>query len=102
MHRLAPLRSFLILSLILFSSVALAQSQATTGVIEGTVTDATGGALPGVTITLHNTGTNFEQVQVTDSTGRFRGVLLPLGPYEASAKLDYNSAKSVTTKIYSK
>src|SRR5436190_2452778 len=88
MHRLAPLRSFLILSLILFSSVALAQSQATTGVIEGTVTDATGGALPGVTITLHNTGTNFEQVQVTDSTGRFRGVLLPLGPYEASAKLE--------------
>jgi outer membrane receptor for ferrienterochelin and colicin len=88
MHRLPLLRSFLILSLILFSSVALAQSQATTGVIEGTVTDASGGALPGVTVTLHNTGTNFEQVQVTDSTGRFRGVLLPLGAYEVNAKLE--------------
>src|ERR1044071_5544564 len=88
MHRLPLLRSFLILSLILFSSVALAQSQATAGVIDGTVTAASGGALPGVTVTLHNTGTNFEQVQVTDSTGRFRGVLLPLGAYEVNAKLE--------------
>ena len=35
---------------------ARAQSQATTGVIEGTVVDASGAALPGVTVTLHNTG----------------------------------------------
>src|SRR6185436_9128382 len=88
MHRLALLRSILVLCLVLFSAAALAQSQATTGVIEGTVTDATGGVLPGVTVTLRNTATNFEQVQVTDSGGRFRGVLLPLGPYEVRATLE--------------
>src|SRR5688572_20172874 len=88
MHRWTLLRSILVLSLVLFSAAALAQSQATTGVIEGTVTDATGGVLPGVTVTLRNTATNYEQVQVTDSGGRFRGVLLPLGPYEVRATLE--------------
>ncbi len=65
----------------------LAQSQATTGVIEGTVVDATGGALPGVTVTLRNTATNYEQIVITDAAGRFRAVLLPLGPYQLSATL---------------
>ncbi|MCB1036277.1 MAG: carboxypeptidase regulatory-like domain-containing protein, partial [Acidobacteria bacterium] len=69
-------------------SPALAQSQATTGVIEGTVSDESGGPLPGVTVTLLNTATNFEQVLVTDSRGRFRGVLLPLGPYKVTAMLE--------------
>ncbi len=64
-----------------------AQSQATTGVIEGTAQDESGAVLPGVTITLLNTATNFEQVKITDAGGRFRGVLLPLGPYRATAAL---------------
>lgn len=86
--RSSLLRSVLLVLVVLSASVALAQSQATTGVIEGVVTDATGGVLPGVTVTLRNTATNFEQVQVTDSAGRFRGVLLPLGPYEVRATLE--------------
>src|SRR5688572_22771236 len=86
-HR-SILRSLLVILLTLAAAAAFGQSQATTGVIEGTVTDATGGVLPGVTITLRNTATNFEQVQVTDSAGRFRGVLLPLGPYEVKANLE--------------
>ena len=65
-----------------------AQSQATTGVIEGTVSDESGGVLPGVTVTLLNTATDFEQVLVTDASGRFRAVLLPLGPYRVSAALE--------------
>ena len=68
--------------------VALAQSQATTGIIEGTVSDESGGVLPGVTVTLLNTATNFEQGLMTDNRGRFRGVLLPLGPYKVTASLD--------------
>lgn len=65
-----------------------AQSQATTGVIEGTVVDESGGVLPGVSVTLLNTATNYEQVLVTDSQGRFRGVLLPLGPYRVTSALE--------------
>ncbi|NJL26910.1 MAG: TonB-dependent receptor plug domain-containing protein [Thermoanaerobaculia bacterium] len=64
-----------------------AQSQATTGVIEGTVLDASGAVLPGVTVIIQNTATNFEKTLVTDSSGRFRGILLPLGPYKVTAAL---------------
>jgi outer membrane receptor for ferrienterochelin and colicin len=79
----------LVALLLLLSAVSLfAQSQATTGVIEGTVVDPSGAAVPGVTITLKNTATNFESVVVTDRGGRFRAVLLPLGPYQLSASLE--------------
>ena len=37
--------------------------------------------LPGATVTLKNTGTNFTREIVTDADGRFRGLLLPLGTY---------------------
>jgi hypothetical protein len=74
--------------LVLVPGVLYAQSQATTGVIEGTVTDPSGAVLPGVTVTLKNTATNYDSVHVTDAEGRFRGVLLPLGPYEVRASLD--------------
>jgi hypothetical protein len=87
MRPASALRLFLVALLLLLPTLAFAQSQATTGVIEGTVSDATGGVLPGVTVTLHNTATNFEQVNVTDVAGRYRGVLLPLGPYEVKANL---------------
>ncbi len=80
-------RFSLALLLVLLPVSLLAQSQATTGVIEGTVVDDTSAALPGVTVTVHNTATNFEQTVVTDSAGRFRVVLLPVGPYEATASL---------------
>ena len=65
-----------------------AQSQATTGVIEGLVLDESGAALQGVTVSLPNTATNFEKIAITDSSGRFRGLLLPLGPHTATASLE--------------
>src|SRR6266849_3357988 len=81
-------RTFALIFLaLLIASSLLAQSQATTGVIEGTIVDASGAALPGVTVTVKNTATNFEQIAVSDSQGRFRIVLLPLGPYQVTATL---------------
>jgi outer membrane receptor for ferrienterochelin and colicin len=76
-----------VLVLLAVSTPLFAQSQATTGVIEGTVVDAQGGAVPGVTVTVKNTATNYESVSVTDRSGRFRAVLLPLGPYQVKAEL---------------
>ena len=67
----------LVLVALLVALPLFAQSQATTGVIEGTVVDATGGAVPGVTVTVKNIATGYQVVVVTDSTGRFRAVLLP-------------------------
>jgi len=81
-------RSLVLVAILVLLPLALfAQSQATTGVIEGTVTDESGGALPGVSVTIHNTATNFETTVITDASGRFRAVLLPLGPYEVTASL---------------
>src|SRR6185503_5833011 len=63
------------------------QSQATTGVISGTVVDPSDAALPGVNVAIRNTATNFEKVEVTDTAGRFRAILLPLGPYRITATI---------------
>jgi Carboxypeptidase regulatory-like domain/TonB-dependent Receptor Plug Domain/TonB dependent receptor len=65
----------------------LAQSQATTGVIEGTVSDEGGAPLPGAAVALRNTDTNFEKATTTGTDGRFRAVLLPLGPYRVTVSL---------------
>ncbi|MEA2599025.1 MAG: hypothetical protein QOF89_17 [Acidobacteriota bacterium] len=71
----------------LWAATVHAQSQATTGVIEGTVTDESGGVLPGATVVLRNTETNFEKVAVTGADGSFRALLLPLGPYRVTVDL---------------
>ena len=73
----------LVLALIL-PAAALAQSQATTGVIEGTVRDESGASIPGATVSFRNTATNFERSAESDADGRFRGLLLPLGPYRVT------------------
>ena len=70
-----------------WASSAAGQSQATTGVIEGTVSDETGGRLPGATVTLVNRGTNFTRELTTDADGRFRALLLPLGDYVITVSL---------------
>ena len=70
-----------------FVSTIQAQSEATTGVIEGSVLDPSGGALPGATVAVRNTATNFEQTATTDRQGRFRVLQLPLGPYRVTATL---------------
>ena len=50
--------------LVLAAGAARAQSQAANGTIEGTIKDASGGLLPGVTVTVHNTDTGAERVVV--------------------------------------
>ncbi len=81
-------RVVLALALVL-STAALssAQSQAINGTIEGTVTDESGGALPGVTVTVANLDTGDTRVVVTSESGVYRAPLLPLGPYRISAEL---------------
>jgi hypothetical protein len=76
------------LSLLLFvSAPGFSQSQATTGAIEGTVVDESEAVLPGATVSLKNTAINSEKRETTDSAGRFRAVLLPLGPYQITVTL---------------
>lgn len=90
MHRPTLVRRSLSVLLVLSVLIAprlLAQSEAITGVIEGTVQDESGGPLPGVSVSIKNTATNFEAVVTTAANGRFRGIGLPLGPYRVTATL---------------
>ena len=56
---------------LLLTFPAAAQTQITTAVIEGVVTDASGGVLPGVNVAVKNVATNLARVLVTDGEGRF-------------------------------
>ena len=66
---------------------AAAQSQATNATIEGIVRDASGGVLPGVTVTVKNVDTGLERVVISNEAGAFRAPLLPLGGYAVRAEL---------------
>jgi hypothetical protein len=63
---------------------AFAQSQATTGVIQGTVYDQSGAVVPGASITIRNVDTGFERVVTSNSDGFFTAPLLPLGNYKVT------------------
>lgn len=76
----------LILGLTLTTMPALAQSQANTGAIEGVVTDEHSKSIAGASISLVNIGTNFTRDLSSDTEGRFRGLLLPLGAYKVTVK----------------
>jgi carboxypeptidase family protein/TonB-dependent receptor-like protein len=66
---------------------AFGQSQGANGAIEGTVTDSSGGVLPGATVTITNIDTGEERVVITNDKGLYRAPLLTLGTYKVVAEL---------------
>jgi hypothetical protein len=66
--------------LLVCSSVAMAQS-AQVGQLAGTVHDATGGALSGATVTLHNQDRGVARQVVTDRQGRYLFAVVTPGRY---------------------
>lgn len=79
------LRAFLsIVSVFLLSFAAFAQSQATTGTIQGTIVDPNGAIINGASVTVKNTETGFERTVSSNSDGFFSAPLLPLGKYRVS------------------
>src|SRR5438046_8836194 len=69
-----------------FPVLLAAQSQATTGIIRGTVTDPSGAAVAGATVALRETQTGFQRQLATNERGVFLASLLPLGPYDVAAR----------------
>jgi hypothetical protein len=71
---------------LLFPLMVAAQSQATTGIIRGTVTDPAGTPVATATVTLRQTETGFQRQLTTNDRGVFVGPLLPLGTYDVTAR----------------
>lgn len=65
---------------------ARAQSQSLDGQIEGWVTDQNGAAVVGASVLAKNTGTGLIRGTVTEPTGFYRILLLPLGTYQLSVE----------------
>ncbi len=67
--------------LFLFAATVAAQTQITTGAIQGTVQDANGAAVAGAEVEVKNADTNFIRTTTTDEEGRFVALQLPPGRY---------------------
>jgi Carboxypeptidase regulatory-like domain len=80
------LRALPCVVLVLLLSPTDSWAQATAQ-INGTVVDSSGGVLPGVTVSAVQTDTGFRREAVTDETGAYALLNLPLGPYRLEAML---------------
>ena len=82
------MRSFLgfslVVALLLFCLSLLSLAQTITGTISGDVTDASGAAVAGATITVENLGTSEKRTAATTGTGSFRVPDLAIGKYKVT------------------
>src|SRR5215813_5890149 len=86
MTRRSAYTGFLTLCLSLFLSLN-GFSQTSNATVGGTVGDATGALIPGVTVTATNTGTNIANMVVTNESGAYNFAALQPGTYKVSAEL---------------
>jgi hypothetical protein len=77
----------LLLGWLLVPLLATAAAAQTTATVSGTVVDASGGVLPGVTVTATNVATGLVRRDVTGSEGRYVIPALPPGRYAVRAEL---------------
>src|SRR5262245_9542184 len=78
---------------VLLIAVSPVFSQVARGTIVGTVSDATGAIIPGVQVTVINTGTNQTRQAITNERGNYEVDLLPIGEYRVTAELSGFSTK---------
>src|SRR5207249_1993644 len=73
--------------LILLCSAAPSFAQVDTGSISGVVTDASGGSVTGVSVTLTNEGTAAELTTTTGSDGGYKFTPVRIGSYKLTATI---------------
>jgi len=73
---------------IVLGCVGSAFSQSSTGSISGTITDQNNAFVQGATVLGRNTATGFKRSVVTNSSGLYRLIDIPLGPYEITIEAE--------------
>ena len=90
---MAGFTRWLLAALILFTAVASAQDA--TGKITGIVTDPSGAVIPGVKVTVKNVATTVSHQAVTDASGFYQVLQLPIGHYRVTAETSGFQTKTV-------
>ena len=80
-------RLLALLLLVVLASTGSAAAQATTGSIEGIVTDNQGLVVPGASVTVRNIDTNVSRSVVTGADGGYRFLNMSVGNYELTVEL---------------
>ena len=75
---------FVCFVLLAVSLPVIAQTQITTGTIQGTVLDANGAAVPGANVEIKNLDTNATTNLSSNEDGRFAALQLPPGKYSVT------------------
>ncbi|PYV11569.1 MAG: hypothetical protein DMG23_03965 [Acidobacteria bacterium] len=88
-HRAIRLSCLILLGSFLLSVASFAQDKAT---IVGTITDPTGAVVPGVKVTVTNTGTMVSRVVETNSAGNYIAPELPIG--KSSVRAEFKGFKA--------
>src|SRR6185436_12962594 len=83
-ERIAMRLRLVVFALLAGAATATLNAQTFRGGIQGAVSDETGAALPGATVTATNTGTGLSRSVQTDSSGNYFFSELPLGEYNVT------------------
>ena len=87
---------FLSIAFLLAGGVSLVVGQTNFGRISGTVSDATGAAVPNATVTISNPATNFLRTVTTDGSGFYTVTNIPVGTYAVMVEMQ-NFKKAIRT-----
>src|SRR5512146_686575 len=97
-NRFVRITIIAVIALLIVPTGLMAQIQASTGQILGRITDSTGAAIPGATVTVSDKSIGVQRTTTSNEEGLYRFVLLPAGSYivEVSAK---GFARAKTDKV---
>jgi hypothetical protein len=84
LRRPGALASMVFAAFVMTLAAPIAHAQVLYGSLVGNVTDSTGGALPGATVTIEQSETQFKREAVTDSSGGYNFNAVPSGTYAIS------------------
>src|SRR6266508_4003907 len=82
------LRFVLLTAFCLLLTAVAAHAQSATATLSGTIEDQNKASIPGVLVTIENTGTTLKREATTNDDGSFTVPLLPPGRYVVTARRD--------------